>query len=219
MSGALIVGEALAGVVVALMFAGGQALESYAQGRALREMTALLGRVPRQAQVYRGGVLVETAIDAIIPDDRILVRSGEVVPVDGVVATGTAVLDESALTGEALPVRRDAGEPVASGVANAGAAFDLTATQTAAHSTYAGIVRLVEGARHSKAPMARLANSWDTKLGGSLADAVSCNNVVKGFGAEAREDARLVKVITKWRDRTSRTWVRGTVNGTTQGAL
>ncbi|MBP1872933.1 ATP-binding cassette subfamily B protein [Ensifer adhaerens] len=69
------------------------------------------------------------------------------------------------------------------------------------------------------APMARLANSWDTKLGGSLADAVSCNNVVKGFGAEAREDARLVKVITKWRDRTSRTWVRGTVNGTTQGAL
>lgn len=69
------------------------------------------------------------------------------------------------------------------------------------------------------APMARLANSWDTKLGGSLADAVSCNNVVKGFGAEAREDARLVKVIAKWRDRTSRTWVRGTVNGTTQGAL
>ena len=69
------------------------------------------------------------------------------------------------------------------------------------------------------APMARLANSWDTKLGGSLADAVSCNNVVKGFGAEKREDARLVKVLAKWRDRTGRTWVRGTVNGTTQGAL
>lgn len=160
MSGALIVGEALAGVVVALMFAGGQALESYAQGRALREMTALLGRVPRQAQVYRGGILAETPIEAIIPDDRILVRSGEVVPVDGVVATGTAVLDESALTGEALPVRRDTGEPVASGVANAGAAFDLVATQTAAHSTYAGIVRLVESARHSKAPMARLADRY-----------------------------------------------------------
>lgn len=160
MSGALMVGEALAGVVVALMFAGGQALESYAQGRALREMTALLGRVPRQAQVYRGGVLVETAIDAIVPDDRILIRSGEVVPVDGLVATGTAVLDESALTGEALPVRRDAGQPVASGVANAGAAFDVLATQTAAHSTYAGIVRLVESARHSKAPMARLADRY-----------------------------------------------------------
>ncbi|CAN7392653.1 ABC transporter ATP-binding protein/permease [Phyllobacterium sp. LjRoot231] len=69
------------------------------------------------------------------------------------------------------------------------------------------------------APMARLANRWDTKLGGSLADAVSCNMVVKGFGAESREDARLAKVLTKWRDRTARTWVRGTWNGTTQGTM
>jgi ATP-binding cassette subfamily B protein len=69
------------------------------------------------------------------------------------------------------------------------------------------------------APMARLANRWDTKLGGSLADAVSCNMVVKGFGAENREDARLAKVLAKWRDRTARTWVRGTWNGTTQGSM
>ncbi|HMF67038.1 MAG TPA: ABC transporter ATP-binding protein [Phyllobacterium sp.] len=69
------------------------------------------------------------------------------------------------------------------------------------------------------APMARLANRWDTKLGGSLADAVSCNMVVKGFGAENREDTRLAKVLTKWRDRTARTWVRGTWNGTTQGSM
>lgn len=69
------------------------------------------------------------------------------------------------------------------------------------------------------APMARLANRWDTRLGGSLADAVSCNMVVKGFGAESREDARLAKVLTKWRDRTARTWVRGTWNGTTQGSM
>jgi len=69
------------------------------------------------------------------------------------------------------------------------------------------------------APMARLANRWDTKLGGSLADAVSCNMVVKGFGAENREDTRLAQVLTKWRDRTARTWVRGTWNGTTQGSM
>lgn len=69
------------------------------------------------------------------------------------------------------------------------------------------------------APMARLANGWDTKLGGALADAVSCNIVVKGFGAEKREDARLAKVLAKWRNRTRRTWARGTLNGTTQGAL
>ncbi|MER8900671.1 ABC transporter ATP-binding protein [Mesorhizobium sp. M0772] len=69
------------------------------------------------------------------------------------------------------------------------------------------------------APAARLANSWDTRLGGSLADAVSCNAVVKGFGAETREETRLAKVVAKWRARTSRTWVRGTINGTTQGAM
>ncbi|RWL45536.1 ABC transporter ATP-binding protein [Mesorhizobium sp. M2E.F.Ca.ET.209.01.1.1] len=69
------------------------------------------------------------------------------------------------------------------------------------------------------APAARLANSWDTRLGGALADAVSCNAVVKGFGAETREEARLARVTAKWRLRTGRTWMRGTANGTTQGML
>ncbi|MCX5514670.1 multidrug ABC transporter ATP-binding protein [Kaistia algarum] len=69
------------------------------------------------------------------------------------------------------------------------------------------------------APAASLANKWDTKLGGVLADAVSCNSVVKAFGAEAREDARLGGVLAKWRSRTSRTWVRGTNNGTAQNAM
>ncbi|MER9177846.1 ABC transporter ATP-binding protein/permease [Mesorhizobium sp. M0955] len=69
------------------------------------------------------------------------------------------------------------------------------------------------------APAARLANAWDTRLGGSLADAVSCNAVVKGFGAEEREETRLAEVVAKWRGRTRRTWMRGTVNGTTQGTM
>ncbi|MGV1754094.1 ABC transporter ATP-binding protein [Agrobacterium sp. CG674] len=69
------------------------------------------------------------------------------------------------------------------------------------------------------APMASLANSWDTRLGGSLADAVTCNGVVKAFGAEEREDARLTRVMGKWEDRTRRTWVRGTINGTLQAGL
>lgn len=67
------------------------------------------------------------------------------------------------------------------------------------------------------APAASLANAWDTRLGGALADAISCNAVVKAFGAEQREDARLAKVVGKWRHRTYRTWTRGTINGTTQG--
>jgi ATP-binding cassette subfamily B protein len=66
------------------------------------------------------------------------------------------------------------------------------------------------------APAARLANQWDTRVGGALADAISCNAVVKAFGAEAREDARLSRVLDKWRRRTARTWLRGTHNGTAQ---
>ncbi|MCX5479898.1 ABC transporter ATP-binding protein [Kaistia geumhonensis] len=69
------------------------------------------------------------------------------------------------------------------------------------------------------APAASLANQWDTKLGGALADAVSCNAVVKAFGAEAREDQRLAGIIAKWRGRTRRTWARGTNNGTAQNAM
>src|SRR5581483_12519843 len=65
-------------------------------------------------------------------------------------------------------------------------------------------------------PSARLSNLWDTRMGGALADAISCNPVVKAFGAEHREDARLEKVVAKWRNRTRRTWNRGTNNGTLQ---
>jgi ATP-binding cassette subfamily B protein len=69
------------------------------------------------------------------------------------------------------------------------------------------------------APAARLANAWDTRMGGALADAVSCNGVVKAFGAEEREEFLLARVIGKWRNRTRRTWIRGTINGGVQGAM
>jgi len=160
MGGALLGGEALAGVVVAMMFAGGQALEQFAQGRAQRDMTALIGRVARTAEVYRNGALQEVAIDLIRPGERLLIRTGEVLPVDGAIHSGEALLDESALSGEALAVRRSAGESASSGVANAGRPFDLVASRTAAESTYAGVIRLVEQARLSKAPMARLADRY-----------------------------------------------------------
>jgi ATP-binding cassette subfamily B protein len=69
------------------------------------------------------------------------------------------------------------------------------------------------------APAASLANTWDTRMGGALADAISCNSVVKAFGAEHREEARLIRVIDKWRHRTRRTWIRGTINGGVQGFM
>jgi heavy metal translocating P-type ATPase len=160
MASALLLGETLPGVVVALMYAGGQFLESYAAGRARHEMTALLERVPKTAMRYATDGLAEVPIEEIVPGDRILVRGGEVVPADGTVASASAVVDQSALTGEALPQSRQTGDPVMSGSANAGTPFDLVATRAAAESTYAGIVRLVEAAERDKAPMVRLADRF-----------------------------------------------------------
>ena len=142
------------------MYAGGQYLESYAERAARREMTALLSRVPRTAIRHRDGRLEEVALELIVPGDRLLVRHGDVVPVDGTVVEGVAVLDQSALTGESLPVQLRTGDPVLSGSTNVGDAFDLTATRLAAESTYAGVIRLVEAAQRSRAPMSRLADRY-----------------------------------------------------------
>jgi heavy metal translocating P-type ATPase len=160
MSAALVFGETLAACVVALMYAGGQYLENLAEKRARREMTALLSRVPRTSMRRRDGALEEVPLDDIRPGDRLFIRQGDVVPVDGTVLGGVAVLDQAALTGESMPMRHRADEAVMSGSTNVGDAFDLTATRLAADSTYAGIVRLVEAAQHSKAPMARLADKY-----------------------------------------------------------
>ena len=160
MAGALVFGEYLAAVVVALMYAGGQYLESFAEGRARREMTKLLSQVPRTALRHRNGLLEEVGLEALEPGDRIMLRRGEVVAVDGTVAKGVAVLDQSALTGESLPIQQHEGEAVLSGSTNAGDTFDLIVSARAEASTYAGIVRLVEAAQQSKAPMSRLADRF-----------------------------------------------------------
>ena len=160
LAGAIAVGELLAAAVITVMLASGRALEGWAAGRARRDLRGLLERTPRTARRYRRGTLETLPLDVIMPGDVLLVASGDLVPVDGTVATGRAVLDESALTGEALPVERSAGEPVRSGVVNAGDPFDLITTARAADSTYAGIVRLVSEAETSQAPSVRLADRY-----------------------------------------------------------
>jgi heavy metal translocating P-type ATPase len=160
MTAALVFGENLAAAIVALMYSGGQYLEAYAERKARHEMTALLSRVPRSAVRHRDGQLEEVALDLVLPGDRLLVRQGDVVPVDGTVVNGVAMLDQSALTGEAMPVKLTAGQAVLSGSTNVGDAFDLTASRLAAESTYAGVIRLVEAAQRSRAPMARMADRY-----------------------------------------------------------
>jgi heavy metal translocating P-type ATPase len=160
LAGALAVGEYLAAAVISVMVASGRALEAWAAGRARRDLQALLERAPSTARRYRGGALESVPLEGIVPGDLLLVAAGEVVPVDGTVAGGPAVLDESALTGEPLPVERAQDEPVRSGVVNAGGPFDLLATARATDSTYAGVVRLVSEAEGSQAPFVRLADRY-----------------------------------------------------------
>jgi heavy metal translocating P-type ATPase len=160
MLSALAFSEYLAAAIVALMYAGGQYLESFAERRARREMTALLARVPRSALRHRHGKLEEVDLDAIEPGDRLLIRQGDVVPVDGTIVEGLAVLDQSALTGESLPVQHLSNDEAMSGATNVGPAFEMLASRRAAESTYAGIVRLVSAAQRSRAPMSRLADRY-----------------------------------------------------------
>ncbi|WP_413169804.1 heavy metal translocating P-type ATPase [Burkholderia latens] len=156
---AIVLDETLTAAVIALMLASGRTLERYAQDRAQRDMTALLARAPRQATRFENGEWRAVAPEAIVPGDRLLVRSGECAPVDGTL-TGDAELDESMLTGESATQRRHAGENACSGVVNAGAPFEMVARTTAGDSTFAGIVRMVERARHERGPSARLADRY-----------------------------------------------------------
>ncbi|HZD16608.1 MAG TPA: HAD-IC family P-type ATPase, partial [Actinomycetota bacterium] len=160
MIGALVFDEYLAGAVIAFMLASGRSLEDFADARAHRELSALLARAPRTAHRYADGSLATVPIEDVQPADLLLVKQGEVIPVDGVLVSEGCVLDESALTGESRPVERSQGEQLRSGAVNAGAGFDLRAVATAAESTYAGIVRLVEQAQREKAPFVRLADRY-----------------------------------------------------------
>ena len=161
MSGALVLHEYLAGAVIALMFAGGRSLEDFAQARAQRELSALLRRAPKFVHRYQGDSLTTISVDEVSRGDVLLVKPGEVVPVDGIVVGATAILDEAALTGEAKPTRCREGEPVRSGALNAaGTPFRLRAAATSEESTYAGIIRLVKQAQQAKAPLTRLADRY-----------------------------------------------------------
>ncbi len=159
LAGALIVGEPFAGAMVTVMLTSGRLLEARAEARARRELSLLVERAPRSARRRGADGVEEVPVDAVVRGDRVIVASGEVVPVDGRLS-GDAVLDESALTGEPLPVERAAGEEVRSGVVNAGPPIELLATSVAAESTYAGLVRLVEQAKASSAPFVRAADRY-----------------------------------------------------------
>ncbi|WP_072392679.1 heavy metal translocating P-type ATPase [Hyphomicrobium sp. CS1GBMeth3] len=160
MAGAIALNQSLAAIVIAIMYTGGTVLEDYAVARAERNLKALIDRAPTIALRRHGGVTEQVPISSIAIGNTIVVRAGEIVPVDGLIRSPTAVIDESALTGEPIPVTRALGESARSGTLNAGDTFEMTAVATAEDSTYAGIVRLVTAAQTAKAPFIRLADRY-----------------------------------------------------------
>jgi len=160
MVGALALGEELAGLIVGIMFTGGSTLEDIASTRARRELTALLQRAPKVAQRQREGRLEEVPVEQVQAQDVVVVRAGEVIPVDGILLSGEAVIDTSTLSGEPLPVTVARGMPVLSGAANAGGPFEVRADRPAAESAYAALVRLVEQAQAQRAPFVRMADRY-----------------------------------------------------------
>jgi heavy metal translocating P-type ATPase len=160
MVGSLLLGQELAGVIVGLMFSGGAALEDVASTRARRELTALVQRAPKVAQLRVGDQLRQVPIAQVHTGDIVVVRTGEVIPVDGTVVGGEAVVDTSTLSGEPLPVTIAAGMSVLSGSANAGAPFEIRADTPAADSAYAALVRLVAQAQADRAPFVRMADRY-----------------------------------------------------------
>lgn len=158
----LAVGEYVAGLIIALMLTGGEALEALAARRASRELDTLLNRAPVYAQRVdpHTGEVERIPIADVVIGDELLVRSTEVLPVDGTLISARAVIDESSVTGEPLPVTYQSGDALLSGTINSTETFTMRADKAAHDSHYASIVRLVEGAVESRAPMVRLADRY-----------------------------------------------------------
>jgi heavy metal translocating P-type ATPase len=149
--------EYLAGAVIALMYTGGEALEAYASRRAEASLASLLARIPKTALVKNiEGRLEEVPLTLVSTGAVIVVRGGELVPLDGLLNSPRAVLNLANLTGEALPDTISEGAVVKSGSVNAGEAFELSVFGTLATSTYAKIINLVKNAAQDQAPFVRL---------------------------------------------------------------
>jgi len=146
-----------AALIITLIYLG-KYLEAAAKGRTGEAIKALMGLQPRTARVIRNGQERDLPIAQVVSGDMLLVRPGERVPVDGVVTGGESAVDEAMITGESLPVQKGAGDPVIGATVNGMGLLHVEATRVGRDTVLAGIVRLVEQAQGSKAPVQRLAD-------------------------------------------------------------
>lgn len=157
---AVIMQEYWAAVVIVLMLTGGESLEDFAEHRAGRELRELLKHAPQKAHIVRGNKEFDVRASEVRKGDTVIIRAGEIVPVDSLVLEGSSSLDESNLTGESLPVVKSAGQLLLSGAVNIDGVITAEALRPAAESQYEQIVKLVKAAQKSKAPFVRLADRY-----------------------------------------------------------
>lgn len=166
-------GQYLAGLVIVLMLSGGEALEAYALRRARKELTALLSKVPTSAHIKSGGDLIDIPISELKTNDIFLVKPGETVPTDGLIVSGLSDVDESAITGESVPVEKKSGDQIYSGSINKDGALEIKALRPSHESTYEKIIKLVKEASESRAPVVRLADRYSVWFTG-ITFALAC---------------------------------------------
>jgi heavy metal translocating P-type ATPase len=157
---AIILVQPFPGLVIVLMQSGGEALERHAQRRATRALSELERRAPRQAHRRTDSGFEDVPVESVRVGDHVLVRPGEVVPMDGVVREGRSHVDTAAITGEPMPLTAVPGTRLFSGFLNGERPLVVEATALAAQSQYARIVELVRTAQESKAPIQRLADRY-----------------------------------------------------------
>lgn len=152
--------EYIAGAVIVLMMSGGESLEAYASKRAKHELTKLLSLAPTIAHVREGDELMDAPVDQVKIGQRILIKTGEIIPVDGVVTKGASYVDEASITGESEPILKDHGEFVFSGSINKTAVLEIRSTSISSESQYQRIVTLVKNAQEQRSPFVRLADRY-----------------------------------------------------------
>ena len=149
-----------AAIVIVIMLTGGEALEDYAEHRAETELDALLKRAPQIAHILRGGKVMDVKVSKVEIGNKIIIKPGELVPVDAVIIEGSASFDQSSLTGESVPVSKGIGDSLLSGSVNMDGAITAKALRPASDSQYEQIIKLVKSAQNSQTPFVRLADRY-----------------------------------------------------------
>jgi len=153
--GAVAIGQHAEGAAVVFLFSLSELLESWSVGRARRAIQALMKLTPDVALVKRKGAFCEVPANEVAIGETIQVKSGQKVPLDGIVSSGTSAIDQAPITGESMPVEKQVGDTVFAGTINGGGSLEIQTTKVAGDTTIARIIKMVEESQEKKAPVQR----------------------------------------------------------------